>query len=248
MEKNCLECDRVEYCRGLCRPHYRKWLRNTPREVRTRTQRWVDEDGNRAICQYPQCTSEVLTQGMCKYHYQHFHYRSSPRGISKSRRNRKLTNLDGTRKEMICTFEGCDAKEFNPGFCAGHYYQKLAGKTLTPIKEKRPCSIPGCEREYGARYTKTGLCTSHAATCRRFGITPSDLLTMYQRYQCGNPGCGQTEKLDIDHDHNCCPESGKSCGKCVRGWLCGPCNRALGMLQEDPRRIEGLLDYLGVIR
>ena len=27
----------------------------------------------------------------------------------------------------------------------------------------------------------------------------------------------------------------------MRGWLCASCNQALGMLGEDPKRIEGLL-------
>lgn len=36
----------------------------------------------------------------------------------------------------------------------------------------------------------------------------------------------------IDHDHGCCPDPGKSCGACVRGILCNPCNLALGLLGD----------------
>src|SRR6266496_914731 len=39
--------------------------------------------------------------------------------------------------------------------------------------------------------------------------------------------------LTIDHDHDCCPGSA-SCGKCIRGFLCGLCNSAIGMLNNDP--------------
>jgi hypothetical protein len=66
---------------------------------------------------------------------------------------------------------------------------------------------------------------------------------------CANQGCA-TELTDsgvggahIDHDHACCPGH-KSCGACVRGILCHACNKALGLLYDDPERIAGLLAYL----
>lgn len=41
------------------------------------------------------------------------------------------------------------------------------------------------------------------------------------------PICGQVpNQWVVDHDHACCP--GKdTCGQCVRGLLCNPCNRVL---------------------
>lgn len=47
----------------------------------------------------------------------------------------------------------------------------------------------------------------------------------------------------IDHDHACCPY-GKSCGQCVRGILCGGCNKGIGMLQEDARVFANAMKYL----
>jgi hypothetical protein len=47
----------------------------------------------------------------------------------------------------------------------------------------------------------------------------------------------------IDHNHNCCPGA-KSCGKCVRGLLCGPCNSALGYAQDSPDVLRALANYV----
>lgn len=52
--------------------------------------------------------------------------------------------------------------------------------------------------------------------------------------------CGTHDNLCIDHDHDCCP--GKyTCGKCVRGVLCGRHNTAEALLTTD--EISNLLAY-----
>lgn len=44
--------------------------------------------------------------------------------------------------------------------------------------------------------------------------------------------CHKYKARAVDHDHKCCP--GKtSCGKCVRGLLCGNCNTILGRQRDD---------------
>lgn len=42
---------------------------------------------------------------------------------------------------------------------------------------------------------------------------------------------GEVNNLSQDHDHNCCPRGGRSCGKCLRGFLCDACNRALAEVE-----------------
>lgn len=49
--------------------------------------------------------------------------------------------------------------------------------------------------------------------------------------------------LTVDHDHACCPGD-RSCGRCVRGFLCVYCNSAAGMLGDDAVRAQMLADYL----
>lgn len=60
---------------------------------------------------------------------------------------------------------------------------------------------------------------------------------------CGTPPSDE-EMLSVDHDHKCCPTKGLSCGECVRELLCTWCNRAVGMMKDDPRRLRAAAAYL----
>lgn len=80
---------------------------------------------------------------------------------------------------------------------------------------------------------------------RRYGITRKQ----YEEAQVkGCSICGRKDrKLHVDHDHSCCPARGgsaRTCGKCVRGLICGPCNRGLGLFFDDPRALERAAKYL----
>lgn len=58
--------------------------------------------------------------------------------------------------------------------------------------------------------------------------------------------CKRTDrKLHVDHDHACCaPNKARTCGKCVRGLICGPCNRGLGLFFDDPDALARAAQYL----
>ncbi len=43
---------------------------------------------------------------------------------------------------------------------------------------------------------------------------------------------GTIQRLQVDHDHNCCDLRTKSCGKCLRGLLCADCNVLLSYLER----------------
>lgn len=53
----------------------------------------------------------------------------------------------------------------------------------------------------------------------------------------------QTAKFYVDHDHSCCPNK-KSCGKCVRGLLCQPCNTLLGACKDNTNTLHFASEYL----
>lgn len=53
----------------------------------------------------------------------------------------------------------------------------------------------------------------------------------------------ELERPDLDHSHACCP-SKKSCGKCIRGILCRPCNTLIGLAQESIEVLSNAIQYL----
>lgn len=65
---------------------------------------------------------------------------------------------------------------------------------------------------------------------------------------CKNPEThtlkGKVVRLAVDHNHACCPEKGRSCGKCIRGLLCHACNTSLGGFKDDPTLLRAAADYL----
>jgi len=75
---------------------------------------------------------------------------------------------------------------------------------------------------------------------RNYNITLEDFNRMFAEQEgcCAICHTHQSEckgKLNVDHNH----ETGQ-----VRALLCGKCNRALGLLQENKRTIKNMLDYV----
>jgi hypothetical protein len=70
----------------------------------------------------------------------------------------------------------------------------------------------------------------------QYGLTPDQFarLLEVQGYACGM--CREPfedhEPICIDHDHACCPDEKRSCGRCLRGLLCTDCNTALGHIEK----------------
>lgn len=80
-----------------------------------------------------------------------------------------------------------------------------------------------------------------------FSIEKYEAILKAQDNRCAicrasTPGVKNTH-FHIDHDHRCCPGK-KSCGKCIRGLLCGTCNRMLGMAYDNPETTRAATEYL----
>lgn len=81
----------------------------------------------------------------------------------------------------------------------------------------------------------------------RYGITQKEYENLLE-YQGGCAICGRKQedysrKFSVDHNHSCCPGP-KTCGKCVRGILCHPCNVALNALEQNEEWPERARQYL----
>jgi hypothetical protein len=53
-----------------------------------------------------------------------------------------------------------------------------------------------------------------------------------------------SERLFVDHRHDCCAAGTAGCGECVRGLLCNKCNAGLGYFKDDAVALRRAAEYL----
>jgi nitrogen fixation-related uncharacterized protein len=171
-----------------------------------------------------------------------------------------------------CIFEDdegrCERLNAAHGLCATHAAQKRRGTPLRRIRPPRPNATEGflwCGRckqfrdedEFGWDTTRDQpkrTCrpcaleqqlayvdrNREAINLRRRtrakGITPEQFEEMFRQQEGRCAICKRDRPLDIDHCHT----NGH-----VRGLLCSPCNRALGLMEDDVKILNAAIEYLG---
>jgi hypothetical protein len=79
-----------------------------------------------------------------------------------------------------------------------------------------------------------------------YGLTQEqfDQLLEAQNHACAmcHKPFAEGQLIQVDHDHACCPEKNRSCGKCVRGLLCPGCNISLGHIERRYSMARAYLD------
>jgi hypothetical protein len=177
--------------------------------------------------------------GFCLFHQGR--WRNGERDLEKLFSPRKWS--PGKKK---CSFNGCDNYRSARSLCNSHYSQFNKGEELRPIFQKFPCPVKGCIR---LSPINGNLCKPHAQFKFRYSMSREQVVELWESPVCSNPGCDATTRLHMDHDHSCCnpktiPGSKVSCGKCLRGLLCRNCNNALGLINDSPTKLAGLIAYL----
>lgn len=230
---------------GFCFNHAEDYWSKGGRTLHPRS-KWFNPDGTRKLCSISGCEAPVHQKGVCHYHRDRSYTQN---GVLRKvvKRFGSNFNPDGSRKS--CAEEGCEQFSSTKGLCLPHYHKNIRREALEGGNGVNKCPVNNCGRN---KRIKSPICKRCTQFAWRYSLTPEEVIQLWmtKNYVCSNPSCRNTENLHLDHSHTCCPPekygtSHKvSCGKCNRGWLCRSCNLALGYLQENPRVIQGLLDYL----
>lgn len=103
---------------------------------------------------------------------------------------------------------------------------------------------PRCATCHRDRRTTTQLARRLTYVAKQYGLTPEQYQALWDAQEGKCYICKRNKGNCVDHDHKCCP--GKtSCGKCVRGLLCNPCNKGvLGHLRDNIQALIRAITYL----
>lgn len=147
-----------------------------------------------------------------------------------------------TSRQQRCS-RGCNSEIFR-------YDGAMTVPTICPRCKVRPRAnhrhayCKQCQSEYQKEWIATnperakeirrqanrkGVLRGHGLTQESF-----DALLNSQDGRCAICGDQFSSMPVIDHDHSCCPPTrpSRSCGLCVRGLLCQPCNMGLTLLDR----------------
>ncbi len=216
-------------------------------------------------CEFDGCDRDAVTVGppsLCKTHYEQ---RRTGRALAPI--GRHVVRGRGTP----CSVDGCVRPHHANGLCQWHEQRRRAGNPLNMerIRSRRGgrprCAADGCDQLASGK----GYCPRHYQAWRTYGdplvrnvkLPPEAIGNGWSRpeknrfYNYGirpdqfaafladqNDGCAICRTADpgikgwiVDH----CHESGH-----VRALLCSCCNRALGLLNDDPAVLRAAARYL----
>jgi hypothetical protein len=144
------------------------------------------------------------------------------------------TNTGITKSCNTCKLE-LPAERFNRSSAAPDGLQYKCKSCMNDYKRAWDKANPG----------RAGLSAWRAELKRSYGMTQEEYESMHvaQNGVCaicrlpevGRHWAGVTYRLHVDH----CHETGR-----VRGLLCGPCNRALGMFKDNAVTMRRAIEYL----
>lgn len=170
-----------------------------------------------------------------------------------------------------CVVDACDRPSRARQMCVTHYQRwrrtggllALTWSPQSPIRECQDCGetkaspyAKRCPRCYQRKWVKDNPNKMRARADRRMasklsvrahGITAEEYDGLLAEQNGGCAICGTAtpdkSRFDIDHDHSCCAGN-NSCGDCIRGLLCQPCNRGLSAFRDGIGSLVSAIRYL----
>lgn len=248
------ECSEPNNTRGYCKKHY-QWARR---------QNLIEHNirDKRPFCTREGCTKRPTTHTECADHrgrtpkpkrkpcsfdacgnYQHRNEGYCYWHAQQKRRGEELRPVGTRRKADMdttpCSAYDCKSVPIFNGMCKIHWELSEGTGVLPPLPPEglNECPILGCDNSKRAAKV---LCQKHRAYAAKFNMPPHEYR---DKINAGCTICGSYNRMAIDHDHDCCPKAAQSCGKCIRGALCGNCNNMLGHAKGVENLIRGA-EYL----
>lgn len=212
-----------------CNAHYLQYYRGE--ELRpTRRRQGVPVYGSQT-CEFSGCVGIVIARNYCESHYYQLNrgMELKPLFVKRSQKGKNTErNSDGEKR---CTTCKKWMHEDNFG---------ISDRSYDGLRSE--CS--SCRSQKHASVTDARKMELRE---RRFNLPEG----WFEKTLASQDGvCGACRTADwgakgpsIDHDHSCCPGN-NSCGKCVRGILCGFCNLGLGLAKESSDNLNSMIEYL----
>ncbi len=140
------------------------------------------------------------------------------------KRHYELAKYHGELAGSKCEESGCLLPRKKRGYCLTHYMRKRRSGEFGG----EPCLVGSCSLPA----TNNGLCYRHDRRSRKYVMSIEEMERLDAGVDCEI--CGETADA-VDHNH----QTGF-----VRGYLCKPCNSAIGLLKDNPAVIRSAANYL----
>lgn len=244
-------CPRPEHSKGWCSTHSRRASRHGDPLAPLQRRK------NVGACEADECDRPSRKVGLCDAHYERSRSSSPPRvPASKKLKSEPLRTWSdvgaacvvcgsavqpGTGRRKHCSsacqamdsyHQGQRPSELSCNFCGGRF---VLDRTRTGRMQRSDTKwCPDCGRD-----------SPDVRRFKQYGVTKKQYDAAMAR---GCELCGAMKPLHVDHDHSCCPvapgKRARSCGNCIRGFVCGPCNRGLGLFFDNIDALERAVAYL----
>ena len=124
-------------------------------------------------------------------------------------------------------------------FASRSCYHKWLSSTQVRNVCPRGHSKTGSRMHRGERIRICIICSRAHRMARRYGLDFEEVLNHPPQDKCEScgfkPDGSPWNVLVIDHDHQTLK---------IRGWLCAPCNKGIGLFEDNPGLLRAAIKYL----